>query len=92
MFDCCCSTIEGDPPEFLVDKIVEARKDHVCCECGSEIKKGERYEKVVGKWDGEIDTIKTCLVCKTIREDLLCSWTYGMLKEDLWECFEVELC
>lgn len=89
--ECCCSSYDGDAPEFLTEKIVKARKEHKCCECGEKINKGEQYEKVIGKWDSGIDTIKTCLVCKTIREDLFCSWNYGMLKEDLWECFEVEL-
>jgi hypothetical protein len=59
-YDCAC---DYDPPEFYSSKIRTARKAHRCEECGNEIRPGDRYEHVVGKWDGWLDTVKTCQHC-----------------------------
>lgn len=44
-----------------------AKKEHICCECGKTIQKGERYQYVYGVWeiDGCKDSggSKTCLDC-----------------------------
>lgn len=89
MYDACvCVEYVGDFPEFFSPKMVTARKDHVCCECGDAIKKGEKHEYVVGKWEGEFDYFRTCQTCKNIREDLFqCGWTYGNMWEDIREAF-----
>lgn len=58
--DCYC---DYDPPEFYAAKIRLAKKQHKCGECAGYIKLGERYEHVVGKWDGYFDTFKTCERC-----------------------------
>jgi len=44
--------------EFYNEELVEARKEHKCCETGRVIKKGESYWRCTGKWDGEIQTYK----------------------------------
>lgn len=88
---CCDAAYGGDYPEFLVERMVKSRKEHKCCECRETINKNEMYEKVTGMWDGRISTFKTCKICKTIREDYFCTWNYGNLSEDLWDCLEVEL-
>jgi hypothetical protein len=63
--------------------MVKARKQHKCCECYVIIKAGDIYEKVVGKWDGEFCTFKTCKICVEIRDQIFCSWEYS----NLWEVF-----
>ena len=46
----------------------------------------DTYERVVGKWDGEIETYRTCLACAEIRKAMCCEgWTYTMLWEDFAE-------
>lgn len=77
-----------DPAEFCHEEIRTAKKVHVCCECGCEIKPGQKYEYVFGKWDGDIKIFKTCFPCACIRKDLFCTWSYGYLYEDLRQYFE----
>lgn len=57
-----------NPPEFYERSIVAARKEHHCCECGTVIVKGERYERVSGKWEGDMETFKTCMPCVELRD------------------------
>ena len=90
--DCgVCNYVDDDhPPAVLLsDKIVRARAVHVCCECRREIQKGDRFESVAGKWDGEFYVFKTCLVCVEIRGAFSCDGTYvyEALWESLTECF-----
>ena len=54
-------------PEAFVCDMVRARKEHRCCECGNPIRKGCRYERVSGIWDGRPARFKTCLICRFIR-------------------------
>lgn len=89
--NCCCDMGDGAIPECVVVKIRTARKSHVCCECGQEIKRGERYEFTSGIWEGEPGSYKTCLICARIRDDYFCSWIFGGLKEEIRECLGVDL-
>lgn len=57
-----------------------ARKAHRCYECGSEIKPGERYERVWGVWEGEPGTYKTCARCLDLRE-----WVTAHVPCTCWE-------
>lgn len=57
----------------------KAAKPHKCCECGSAIQKGDRYQYSSGVWNGEPDSYKQCLNC---HEILIAAATYGR-KEDL---------
>ena len=82
--------IEIDPdsvesPAFHDVRIMRAKRDYRCCECGQIILSGERYERAVGKWDGEIDTFRTCLPCSRIRKDFFCTYSYTQMWEDLVE-------
>ena len=90
--DPCCCIYTEICPEFYDAKEVVARKDHKCDECGETINKGQKYERVSGKWDGEVSTYKTCLPCLRIRKDLFtCGFHHGGLAEELWECYGVRL-
>ena len=64
---CYC---DYDPPEFVSTDTRTARKQHKCCECGHEIKPGEKYEHVAGKWDGRLGTFDTCEKCVDLRDSL----------------------
>jgi hypothetical protein len=57
MTDCYC---DYDPPEFYHKETRKARTAKKCYECYGPIAPGERYEHVCGKWDGHIDTYRTC--------------------------------
>lgn len=74
-------------PEFCKIMTPISRKSHKCIECGHDIMIGTKYERVTGKWDGDMDTIITCWVCAEIRRHLfLDNWTYGAMWDDLKEC------
>lgn len=88
---CYC---DYDPPEFVSTDTRKARTTHKCCECGHEIKPGEKYEHVVGKWDGTLSTFDTCEKCVDLRDSLADQngcFTYGGLKEDYWNFLETVL-
>lgn len=88
--NCDCSIDDAENPEFFTEKLVKARKSHKCCECNREIRPGEQHERSTGKWDGEIDTFRTCFICRTIRNDYCHGgWEYGRLIETLWECLGI---
>jgi hypothetical protein len=89
---CVCDFDSGyDSPSVCTEKIVVARRDHVCCECGETIKKGEKYERVKGLWDGDWDTYCTCIICSKIRDDYCSTWVYGELWEQMRYCFGDEV-
>lgn len=71
-----------DPPEFYDCKTVKARKRHECCECLGVIEKGESHERYAGKWEGDIRTFRTCVLCIKAREAMkLEQWAFGCLIE-----------
>ena len=90
MFDSCsCSCdYDGESPEFYNEKIVKANKEHICGECKKKIKKGEKYEIIAGKWEGDFLTHKQCLMCSQIRDDFKICSCFGDLWQDLKDCWE----
>lgn len=44
-----------------------ARTEHRCGECDRVIGPGEKYERLVAKWDGDLDVSKTCAHCLRAR-------------------------
>jgi hypothetical protein len=93
MDTCCC--IDYDPEDagtFINVSMRKSRKKYKCYECGEFIKKGDLYEYTRGIWDGAWSTFRTCKGCAKIRKDLFsCGYTYGGLREELQECYGVEL-
>lgn len=67
MSACFC---DCEPAEFYHRATHKARKVHRCMECGKAIQAGESYEKVRAKWDGTVDTLKTCCRCVALREHI----------------------
>ena len=55
-------------PDFFTEQHVTARKRHRCGECFAWIEPGEVYERVSGKWDGDMLTQKTCQPCEDARD------------------------
>lgn len=87
MSDCYC---DYDPPEFYRMSVRTARKEHRCDECGKRIVAGEKYEVVVGKWDGNLGTFETCEQCRDLRQwtqnNVPCfCWAHGNILEDAKE-------
>lgn len=84
-YDCYC---DYDPPEFCAHRMVKARKQFRCEECGHRIQPGQLYERTSGKWDGYFCTFVTCRHCAGLREWARISvpcfcWTYGNVLEDI---------
>lgn len=68
--------------EMYAEKIVTARKLHQCYECQGAINKGEKYQRVTGKWEGEFNVYEFCLICSEISTCLSCD---GRCFGNLWE-------
>jgi hypothetical protein len=89
---CYCDYDYAEYPTFYEEKMVTARRDHRCCECLGAIAKGERYERKSGKWEGQVQTYKTCQRCLDFEAHIkahipcfrLCS--IGDLIEEAVEC------
>ena len=62
-----CFTFGCDLPTVFNEKVVRARKQHRCCECGRLILPGCRYQTVFGVWEGNAETFRTCLLCYDLR-------------------------
>jgi hypothetical protein len=54
--------------EFYNAKMVAARKQHRCCECGRDIQRGEIYHSASGKGDGRVERYRTCGHCRVAGE------------------------
>lgn len=72
-----------EPPEVCTTTTPMARVAHTCDECRREIQPGQRYERVRGLWGGTWTTIKTCLPCASLRDELDdgYGYVYGQLAE-----------
>ena len=80
----CSCEIDMDVSDFseiLFEKIVKARKEHRCHECYTTIKCGDEYYKEKSLYDGTISTHKTCMDCKSIRDNMVCSFYWGEIME-----------
>jgi hypothetical protein len=63
-FSCSCDSYS----EFFRSRWQKARKEHRCIECGHVITKGENYENVAGKCEGEFWSDTTCERCADLRQ------------------------
>ena len=61
MNDCFC---DYEMPILFVERHPIAKKTHKCCECGGNIKPGEKYYRATGVWDGELSSFKICPDCE----------------------------
>ena len=58
-----CRVDFGESPEFHDSTYRTARKEHQCEECYQPIRRGERYERHAGKYDGEMYSYALCIAC-----------------------------
>ena len=85
MSSCDC---DYDPPEFFTERFSKSRKLRRCGECGCDIRPGEMYENVAGKWDGIFRKEHTCERCMAFRDWYMTNrpcmcWSYGGVFEDV---------
>lgn len=78
----CYCDFDSDYRGFQVERIRKARKPHKCCECHGAVQPGERYERVVGCYEGDFWESVTCARCLDIRRwiknQIPCfCWLYG---------------
>lgn len=90
MTECYC---DYDPPEFYHKETRKARTPKKCFECRGPIAPGERYEHVCGKWDGRLNTYRTCDRCLELRDfvqgNVPCyCWAHGNIFDDARDAIE----
>lgn len=73
MGNCGCVYVDTSTNNScLRQKLITARKECDCCECGEKIPIGTQYEDYVGICEGEMFWCKTCLDCLSIRKSFFC--------------------
>jgi hypothetical protein len=83
----CIGGWDGEAADFYVEQIVTARKPHKCYECSTVVVPGQKYERVTGKWDGELGRYTFCLFCSEVSKVFSCGdgRMFGVLWEDMTE-------
>ena len=75
---------EGEPPAVFEEWRPRARKPHKCCECRGVIRRGNRYRKAKGLWDGEWSEYKTHEACYRLAlarvGGMWCNYAFGDLE------------
>lgn len=77
-----------DLPKWIREQVYTANKQHKCSECRTVIKPGTKYKKIVGMWDGCVDTYRWCAKCsdlhKWVENNVPCvCYEFGNLFETL---------
>ena len=72
--------------QMHVETYPVARKEHRCDECRGAIPPGSQYQRIVGKSDGDLWSVKTCSCCAEIRRVFYCNGGYWYRR--LWEDME----
>lgn len=86
--DVCIDMDYDGSNEFFTSKVVTARKEHTCGECGEKIPRGAKYEYASGKTDGDFFDAKTCALCVEVRQAFVCgSYVFG----ELWDAIREEI-
>lgn len=74
---------DGEPAQLYQEKMVKARRQHRCYECGRPIQPGSVYERVSGRWEGEFSVYCFCIDCSSISRGLSCG--DGRMFGNLWD-------
>lgn len=94
--ECSClvdvDTSEVSQESFKAFRVI-SKTTHKCFECGRKIPPGEEYLVEAVKWElnngeTERDRFKTCDDCKSLRDTLCCSWSYGSVLDDIFYALE----
>lgn len=81
-----CMIEDADPADFLSERWQRSRAPYECVECRRTIAAGERYRYCVLKYEGQIETYRTCAHCVAAEEWLRVhchGWLFGEIDEDL---------
>lgn len=83
--ECACFSVDiDDYVTMLAETKRKARKQHRCDECSGTIFPGQTYLEERYLFDGTVRTHKTCGCCMSVRDHLVCQFTYG----ELWVTLE----
>ncbi len=85
MTQCTCTinASEGDECVNVIEhKLVRARKEYKCYECGRIIPRKEYYLRETLVWEG-FSKHQTCLDCFSLREHVLCDFVFEHVREDI---------
>lgn len=87
-----CICIEPDECVTLLSRTQPtARKQHICYECGTTIRSGEKYQKDATVFEEEFHDYKICMTCLKIRDNLFeCGWYYGGIWEEIHQTYCLE--
>lgn len=80
----CIGSDDYETAEFYSYEYPKARKQHTCCECRRPIEKGQQYERYASKFDGVMESYKTCTDCMNIRRAFTCDGMASPPFGDLW--------
>ena len=61
----------NDMPDYCVEKLVTARKQHRCSECRRPIQPGEQYRRIFGIWRRDAFAYKQCKECIDVFEQAI---------------------
>lgn len=85
-----CGCEDGEPYEFYRHSTPKARKEHGCNECKRRIRPGQRYELIVGKFDGDFTVTRVCQRCQALSDAFAevegCHPPVGTLRDEIREC------
>lgn len=66
------------------------RLQRKCCECGLQIERGERYQRLSGYCDGEWNNYSTCETCAKVRDEFFPTcFTISNMLDDLIDLRDV---
>ena len=54
--------------DFQTEKVITARRQRRCPECGTPILPGQQYAKETGSWDGDFYSAVMCMPCKAFAD------------------------
>jgi hypothetical protein len=78
--------MSGEAFTFYSVSWPHARLQRPCCECGLQIDRGERYQRLSGYCDGSWRNFSTCDSCAKIRDEFFPNeFTMTQLMEELLE-------
>lgn len=61
----------SDGPSVSRDTFPRARKEHRCDGCHGTIRRGDRYLRCFGVWEGDASTWKYCAACKLLIDAIM---------------------
>ena len=80
---------DPESPECCEESFPKSRKEHICCECGSIIEKGEWYNLFKAKYSFGFKAYKTCEFCYMKKKELIkeynCRIAYTCLYDHIVE-------